>query len=152
MPNCLVCDQPVRGGSFRLSIGAVDYDSYDGLDFNPEPFRDGELFKYLCAECGGSHGVYVEELELDVCRVINPDLDDSCDLQFESASSPRCDQVIQIEWGELETFKKGPGMTRVKFTPQLEGRVHEQCAIEHWRLDLCCRGEGLADVPPAYDL
>jgi hypothetical protein len=152
--ECLVCDWAVDQG-FRLSIGAVSHEEIDdGIyesTFVLEPFRDGDLFKYLCAQCAEDYNVFIDELEIDDCQALDPETLKQCSLRFESIESSRSDSVLRIEWGTMgRASTKGPSIRRQRFTPIHEARVHEECAVKYWGLvQLCCSGEGMADVPPA---
>lgn len=158
-PECLACLRGLSETGFRLSVGGVDYEGVDeGLyqcSFVPEPFRDGDMFKYLCGECADMHEVYMDELgdELDVCQVFNSETGDLCNTKFEGVLSRRSDYVLRVEWGAFHSFCKGPTVTRHKFVAHQEVRVHHDCAVTHWGLgQLCFRAEGMDELWPVPDL
>ena len=154
--RCVVdtCEKEITDWGYRLSVGVVTYNEVgDGdyeLGFIREMFRDGDAAKYLCTECAERRQVYIDELEYDHCTVFDNRKLERCKFpQFETILSRRVDSVLRVEYGRFRK-RKGSLTRKRKFVAEQEARVHLDCAIEHWELsELCCMGEGMADVPPA---
>ena len=141
MRVCFACDEPLPGPeAFRIRIGGVAYDERHGARFIQESydeFRDGSQIKWLCRSCAVEHDVFVDELELDVCRAVEGRT--HCNNTFEPACSKQSETVLLIEWGAFTCGDKGPGVT---FVSAAKGHIHFNCACDAWRLPLY-------DIPPA---
>lgn len=152
MTVCFECQELIGQTGFRLGAGSVDYSELPNgtyqLIFIPEPFEDESMFKYLCPTCAEMYEIFMDELDVDACLVIDKVHQCLCGCQFEPASSLSSDHVLNIEWGEFHSYRMGPHHTRTTFVMDQEARVHYDCAETHWGLTLCERDTNV-EYPPA---
>jgi len=144
MRACVACGEPLNGpGVFRIRIGGVTYDEQHGALFIQErcdSFRDGSMTQWLCVRCANQHGVYVDDLEDDVCGAV--DGRSSCGGTFEPIESEQSETVLRLEWGTvMENISgKGPGETFVVQKDEdgdlIGGHIHFICACDAWRIPL----------------
>ncbi len=133
----MACDEPLLGpGAFRLRIGGITYDDSYGARFVQErcdSFRDGSLTKWMCVRCASSYGVYVDDLEYDVCGAIDGGA--RCGNTFEPVESPQSETILLVEWGSLceNASGKGPSET---FISEVGGHIHFNCACEAWNMPI----------------
>lgn len=143
----MACDEPLLGpGVFRIRIGGITYDENRGARFIQErcdSFRDGKLTKWMCIRCATNHGVYVDDLEYDVCGAVDGGI--RCGSTFEPIDSTQSETVLLVEWGSLceNASDKGPGEA---FIAEVGGHIHFNCACDVWRMPIWNLDEP-ADTP-----
>ena len=130
MRTCFVCDSAIAGPQcFRLRIGGVLYGD-DGAKFSQrdeDQFEDGSQQKWICPTCATNAGIWIEELDRDVCLGADED-GDTCGMTFNT--DPWNDEsVILVEWGQIRTSHKGPSEI---FCADVSKHVHYLCACFGW--------------------
>ena len=137
MRLCMACGEALIGpGVFKIRIGGVTYDDNHGARFIQErcdSFRDGSTTQWLCVRCADQQGVYIDDLETDVCGAI--DGGTRCGQTFEPAESYQAETVLLLEWGKLmdNVSGKGPSVT---FVSEVSGHIHFVCACDVWRIPI----------------
>ena len=110
------------------------YDDLHGAlfvqDYN-DHFRDDTKTKWLCRQCAEIVGLYIENLELDACRV--PEGETICGCTFEPIESDNSESVLLVEWGKFCPSDKGPDEV---FIANHSAHVHFNCACDGWGLPL----------------
>jgi hypothetical protein len=124
---CLICQELINlapGNTFyRLRSGSVHLDHY-GIQFEEDCFEDGEVIKWLCAECAQSKEAEPGYLDEEYCTL--------CGQPFEEDESGAIEVLVRMEEVRIRVGRTGLPSPDYRNA----GHLHIICAIDDWDLPL----------------